>query len=518
MIYVYDTTLRDGAQREGISFSVEDKLKITRKLDELGIHYIEGGWPGSNPKDAAYFKEVKGLNLKNAKIVAFGSTRRVDKTVSEDANIRALLEADTPSIAVFGKSWSLHVKEVLRTTLEENLKLIADSVGYLKSKGKEVIFDAEHFFDGFKDNPQYAIATLKVAEEQGADWIVLCDTNGGSIPSFIAEAIDEVKKYVKAPLGIHAHNDSDLAVANTIIAVEKGVRQIQGTINGYGERCGNANLCSCIPIIQLKLNIKCLPEESLKKLFEISHYVDDIANNPPVNWQPFVGVYAFAHKGGVHVNAILKNPRTYEHINPELVGNRRRILVSELAGRSNILYKIQELGLEIDLNDLNVSNLLEKIKQLEYQGYEFESAEASFELLVKEMLGIYKPPFEVQGFRVFIDKIDDKIICEGTVKINVNGVLEHTASEGDGPVDALDKALRKALIKFFPQLSEIKLTDYKVRVLEGSQGTSATVRVLIESTNGRTTWSTVGVSSNILEASYQALVDSLTYGLSLAND
>lgn len=518
MIYVYDTTLRDGSQREGISFSLEDKIKITRKLDELGIHYIEGGWPGSNPKDVAYFNKVKEIKLKNAKIVAFGSTRRVDKVVSEDANIKALIEADTPVVAIFGKSWSLHVTEVLHATLEENLKLIADSVGYVKSKGKEVIFDAEHFFDGFKDNPQYAIATLKVAQEQGADWIVLCDTNGGNLPSFIASAIEEVKKYIKTPLGIHAHNDSDLAVANTIVAVEKGATQIQGTINGYGERCGNANLCSCIPIIQLKLNLRCLPDESLKKLFEVSHYVDDIANNPPFDWQPFVGTYAFAHKGGVHVNAILKNPLTYEHINPELVGNRRRILVSELSGRSNILYKIQELGLDIDLSSLNVSNLLDKIKQLEYQGYEFEGAEASFELLVKEMLGIYTPPFEVKGFRVFIDKIDDKMICEGTVKINVDGTLEHTASEGNGPVDALDKALRKALIKFFPQISSIKLTDYKVRVLEGSQGTSATVRVLIESTNGKTTWSTVGVSSNILEASYQALVDSLAYGLSIAND
>ncbi|MGC8716897.1 MAG: citramalate synthase, partial [bacterium] len=317
---------------------------------------------------------------------------------------------------------------------------------------------------------------------------------------------------------IHAHNDSDVGVANTIVAVEKGFTQIQGTINGYGERCGNANLCSCIPIIQLKLGLKCLPEESLKKLFEVSHYIDDIANNPPFDWQPFVGTYAFAHKGGVHVNAILKNPLTYEHINPELVGNRRRILISELSGRSNIIYKMQEMGLEIDLGDPNISNLLEKVKEMEYQGYEFEGAEASFELLVKEAMGLYKPPFEVEGFRIFIDKIDNRIFCEGTVKITVDGVLEHTASEGDGPVDALDKALRKALAKFFPQLSEIKLTDYKVRVLEGSQGTASVVRVLIESTNGHTTWSTVGVSSNILEASYKALIDSFSYGLTLAND
>lgn len=518
MIYVYDTTLRDGSQREGISFSVEDKIKITRKLDELGVHYIEGGWPGSNPKDVAYFKRVKDIPIRHAKIVAFGSTRRVDKLVSDDPNIKALIDADTPSIAIFGKSWGLHVEEVLHTTLEENLKLIADSVGYVKSKGKEVIFDAEHFFDGFKVNPQYAIATIKVAQEQGADWIVLCDTNGGSLPSFVAQAIDEVKKYITVPLGIHAHNDSDVAVANTIIAVERGVTQIHGTINGYGERCGNANLCSCIPIIQLKLNLQCLSEESLKKLFEVSHYIDDIANNPPFDWQPFVGTYAFAHKGGVHVNAILKNPLTYEHINPELVGNRRRILISELSGRSNILYKIQEMGLEIDLTGPNIANLLERVKQLEYQGYEFEGAEASFELLVKEAMGLYKPPFEVKGFRIFIDKIDNRIFCEGTVKITVEEVIEHTASEGDGPVDALDKALRKALSKFFPQLSEIKLTDYKVRVLEGSRGTASIVRVLIESTNGYTTWSTVGVSSNILEASYQALVDSFSYGLTLAND
>lgn len=518
MIYVYDTTLRDGSQREGISFSVEDKVKITRKLDELGVHYIEGGWPGSNPKDIAYFKRIKDVPLKYAKVVAFGSTRRVDRSVDDDPNIKALIEADTPSIALFGKSWDLHVKEVLHTTLEENLKLIADSIGYVKSRGKEVIFDAEHFFDGFKANPQYAIATLKVAQEQGADWIVLCDTNGGSLPSFVSQVIDEVKKYINSPLGIHAHNDSDVGVANTIVAVEKGFTQIQGTINGYGERCGNANLCSCIPIIQLKLNLRCLPDESLKKLFEVSHYIDDIANNPPFDWQPFVGTYAFAHKGGVHVNAILKNPLTYEHINPELVGNRRRILISELSGRSNIIYKMQEMGLEIDLSDPNISNLLERVKQMEYQGYEFEGAEASFELLVKEAMGLYKPPFEVEGFRVFIDKIDNRIFCEGTVKITVDGVLEHTASEGDGPVDALDKALRKALSKFFPQLSQIKLTDYKVRVLEGSQGTASIVRVLIESTNGHTTWSTVGVSSNILEASYQALIDSFSYGLTLAND
>lgn len=518
MIYVYDTTLRDGSQREGISFSVEDKVKITRKLDELGVHYIEGGWPGSNPKDIAYFKRIKDVPLKYAKVVAFGSTRRVDRSVDDDPNIKALIEADTPSIALFGKSWDLHVKEVLHTTLEENLKLIADSIRYVKSRGKEVIFDAEHFFDGFKANPQYAIATLKVAQEQGADWIVLCDTNGGSLPSFVSQVIDEVKKYINSPLGIHAHNDSDVGVANTIVAVEKGFTQIQGTINGYGERCGNANLCSCIPIIQLKLNLRCLPDESLKKLFEVSHYIDDIANNPPFDWQPFVGTYAFAHKGGVHVNAILKNPLTYEHINPELVGNRRRILISELSGRSNIIYKMQEMGLEIDLSDPNISNLLERVKQMEYQGYEFEGAEASFELLVKEAMGLYKPPFEVEGFRVFIDKIDNRIFCEGTVKITVDGVLEHTASEGDGPVDALDKALRKALSKFFPQLSQIKLTDYKVRVLEGSQGTASIVRVLIESTNGHTTWSTVGVSSNILEASYQALIDSFSYGLTLAND
>jgi 2-isopropylmalate synthase len=518
VIYVYDTTLRDGSQREGISFSVEDKVKITRKLDELGVHYIEGGWPGSNPKDIAYFKRIKDVPLKYAKVVAFGSTRRVDRSVDDDPNIKALIEADTPSIALFGKSWDLHVKEVLHTTLEENLKLIADSIGYVKSRGKEVIFDAEHFFDGFKANPQYAIATLKVAQEQGADWIVLCDTNGGSLPSFVSQVIDEVKKYINSPLGIHAHNDSDVGVANTIVAVEKGFTQIQGTINGYGERCGNANLCSCIPIIQLKLNLRCLPDESLKKLFEVSHYIDDIANNPPFDWQPFVGTYAFAHKGGVHVNAILKNPLTYEHINPELVGNRRRILISELSGRSNIIYKMQEMGLEIDLSDPNISNLLERVKQMEYQGYEFEGAEASFELLVKEAMGLYKPPFEVEGFRVFIDKIDNRIFCEGTVKITVDGVLEHTASEGDGPVDALDKALRKALSKFFPQLSQIKLTDYKVRVLEGSQGTASIVRVLIESTNGHTTWSTVGVSSNILEASYQALIDSFSYGLTLAND
>ena len=512
-IKLYDTTLRDGAQSERISFSVEDKLKIAEKLDELGIHYIEGGWPGSNPKDALFFKKAKDLNLK-ARIVPFGSTRKVDIQPEEDENLKALLDAHTETVCIFGKSWDLHVKDALKTTLEKNLEMIHESVSFLKGMDKEVIYDAEHFFDAYKDNPRYAVKTLEAAAEGGADIIVLCDTNGGTMPSEVEKVFKAVKSTVKTPLGIHAHNDSDTAVANTLAAVILGASHVQGTINGYGERCGNANLCSIIPNLKLKLGIECVTDEQLEKLTEISRYISEIANlSPPPNL-PYVGSSAFAHKGGVHIDAVRKNPRTYEHVEPEIVGNTQRTLVSELSGRSNVVSKARELGFRIEKETRETSSILEMLKEKENAGYQYEGAEASFELLIRKALNHPRKFFDLEGFRVIAERQKDgRMLSEATVRVKVKGEEFFMAAEGNGPVNALDTALRKALYNVYPSLKEMRLKDYKVRVLDEKRGTAAKVRVLIESGDKRGSWGTVGVSENIIEASFEALVDSIEYKL-----
>ncbi|MCX8026959.1 MAG: citramalate synthase [Thermodesulfovibrionales bacterium] len=514
-IEIYDTTLRDGSQAEEISFSVEDKLRITEKLDELGVHYIEGGWPGSNPKDAEYFKKARKLNLKNAIITAFGSTQRPKVHVEEDSNIKSLIESQARVITIFGKSWDFHVREALRIPLESNLVLIHNSVSYLKKFAEMVFFDAEHFFDGYKHNPEFAVRCLKAAESAGADRIILCDTNGGSMPNQILEICNKIKQEIKVPLGIHCHNDSECAVANSIIAVEAGAIQVQGTINGIGERCGNANLCSVIPNLQIKFGFDCITPQQLMKLRDVSRYVNEIANLRHFKRQPFVGDSAFAHKGGIHVSAIRRHSATYEHIKPELVGNSQRVLVSDLAGRSNILRKAEEFGIQLKPDSHELQGILDKLKELEHQGFQFEGADASFELLLKKELGIYRRFFDLIGFRVIAEKRQEKEspFTEATIMVKVGKVTEHTASTGNGPVNALDNALRKALEKFYPQLKSVKLHDYKVRVLTAGKGTSAKVRVLIESGDEKSRWGTVGVSENIIEASWQALVDSIEYKL-----
>ncbi|MDI6782338.1 MAG: citramalate synthase [bacterium] len=521
-VLIYDTTLRDGTQMEGINFSLEDKLRITKRLDHLGVHYIEGGWPGSNPKDIRFFEEMKNIKLTSARLTAFGSTRRARIDVDKDPNIQALLAAQTGTICIFGKTWDMHVKEALNIFLEENLDLIRESVAFLKKHNKEVIYDAEHFFDGYKSNQRYALSTLETAVEAGADTIVLCDTNGGSMPHEIESAIAVVKKVIKIPLGIHSHNDSDMAVANTISAVKMGCCHVQGTINGYGERCGNANLCSIIPNLKLKLGIDCISDEQLKSIAEVSRYVSELANMVPQTHQPFVGASAFAHKGGIHVSGVKKNPLTYEHILPELVGNSRRILISELAGQSSILHKAEECKIDLSKDTEDVKKILKKVKELEDAGYQFEGADASFELLMRKTVGDYRPFFTLKGFRIIVEKKEDEkdekgekgeILSEATIKVEVDDEVEYTVAEGDGPVDALDKALRKALEGFYPILKGIHLTDYKVRVLDAKDGTAARVRVLIESSDINETWGTVGVSENLIEASYQALRDSIEYVL-----
>jgi len=514
-IEVYDTTLRDGTQAEDIAFTLEDKIRIAAMLDEMGFHFIEGGYPGSNPKDALFFEEIRKSPLKNAKPVAFGMTRRVGGQVESDTIINSLLSAETEVVAVVGKSWDLHVREALRTDLEENLRTIYDSVEYLKKRNRVVFYDAEHFFDGYRANPEYCLKTIRAAADAGADRIVLCDTNGGSLPDFIVEAVRKVKETVDIPLGIHAHNDSDLGVANTLVAVTAGVIQVQGTINGYGERCGNANLISIIPDLMLKLGYEAIPRKQLKRLRELARFVNELANMPDNKRQPFVGESAFAHKGGMHVSAIVRNPETYEHIDPELVGNHRRVLVSDLSGRSNILYKAEELGIDLDSKDPAVLEILEKIKTLEHEGFQYEGAEASFELLVKRALGQLPRFFELVGFRVIDEQRSEteKPFSEATIIVKVDGQVEHTAAHGNGPVNAIDNAMRKALEKFYPELKEVKLLDYKVRVLPKGSGTASTVRVLIESGDNKDKWGTVGVSSNIIEASWQALTDSVVYKL-----
>ncbi len=511
-IFIYDTTLRDGSQSEGVSFSLQDKLAITMKLDDLGVDYIEGGYPIANPKDESYFKEVKSLNLHHAKIASFGSTRRADKPVEDDKNVKALLLADTPVVTVVGKSWDFQVTDVLRTSLDENLRMVSDTIAYLKSKNREVFFDAEHFFDGYKKNKEYALKVLRAAQTSGADAIVLCDTNGGSLPTEITEIIRDVRKEIEGMLGIHTHNDGDLAVANTLAAVDQGVRQVQGTINGFGERCGNADLCSIIPNLVLKKNYQCLGGKNLKKLTEVSRYVYETANLLFRPNQPFVGTSAFAHKGGLHVNAIQKNKGTYEHISPESVGNERKILISELSGSSTILAKMEKFNLTHDSELLR--SILEEVQNLENEGYQFESAEASFELLVRKKSGRYKSFFNLEGFRVIVEKRENGLpVTEATVKVKVDGIQELSASEGEGPVNALDSALRKALDRFYPSLRDMRLVDYKVRVINPRKGTAAKVRVIIESQDKENIWNTVGVSENLIDASWHALVDSIEYKL-----
>lgn len=514
-VEIYDTTLRDGAQAEDVSFSVEDKLRIVEKLDFLGVKYIEGGWPGANPRDIEFFKKVREQPPKTAQIVAFGSTRKADLTPATDLNLQSLLESGAERITLFGKSWDLHVTEVLGISLEKNLEIIADSIDYLRSKGRGIFYDAEHFFDGYKARPDYALQTLRKAVSAGAECVILCDTNGGTIPSEMAEIIKVVLSEIKVPLGIHAHNDSEMAVANTLVAIELGVNQVQGTINGLGERCGNANLCSLLPNLKLKMGIDCISKEQLIHLKEMSRFVSEIANLQPNKHQPFIGDSAFAHKGGIHVDAVRKNPATYQHIDPAEVGNRKRILISDHSGRSALVEKAEELNIKLEKNSPQIEKLLSRLKDLEHQGFQFEGAEGSFEILVRRAEGRHKRFFKLVGFRVIIEKRQENEdpICEATVMVKVGDHVEHDASVGNGPVNALDNALRKALEKFYPQLKEVSLLDYKVRVLTGKQGTASRVRVLIESGDKHKKWGTVGVSENLIEASYQALVDSIEYKL-----
>lgn len=511
-IFLYDTTLRDGAQREGISLSVDDKLKIALRLDEAGFHYIEGGWPGSNPKDALFFQRAHSLPLRHAKITAFGSTLKKGVTPERDANLQALLDAGTPVVTLVGKSWDLHVREVLEVSLEENLAMIAQSVAYMKLHGKEVVYDAEHFFDGYKANPGYALETLGAAAAGGADVLVLCETNGGSLPWEVEEIVGLVSARFETPLGIHTHDDAGCGVANTLAAVRAGAVQIQGTINGYGERVGNANLCTILPNLQLKMGKTCLPDEKLARLTDLSQYVAEVANLPHDDHFPYVGASAFAHKGGIHVAAVRKNEATYQHIDPARIGNRRRTLVSELSGRGNVLDKARQFGLEV--NSEQAREALAQIKTLEAQGFTFESAEASVSVLLRQNQPGYRPPFELVDFTVLVEHRTGRgILSEATVKVRIGDELIHTAAEGNGPVSALDAALRKALLDKYPALAHIRLTDYKVRILDGENGTNASVRVLVDTKNSRHSWSTVGAGTNIIEASWRAMADSLEYAL-----
>src|SRR5213593_3651286 len=489
LIKIYDTTLRDGTQGEGVSFSMEDKVRLTSRLDALGIHYIEGGWPGSNPKDLRFFRRMQDVNLKHAKLAAFSMTRRAGGAAANDANMQALVEAGAPVATIVGKSWDFHVAAALDTTLDENLAMIEDTIAYLRPRMDEVIFDAEHFFDGFRANREYALATLRAAETAGAHWLVLCDTNGGTLPHELTAILREVTRHVKTPLGIHVHNDAECAVANSLAAVSEGASQVQGTINGYGERCGNANLISIIPTLVLKMGLDCVPASKLKELRDASRFVSELANRKPWDAQPYVGDSAFAHKGGMHV--------------------------SELAGKSNILWKAREYGIDLDRDTPDSRRILDRLKQLEDEGFQFEGAEASFELLMERALGRYRAYFELDAYRVIVEEQsgDGVPVAEATVRVRVKGMLEHTAAAGNGPVNALDHALRKALEEFYPNLKEMRLLDYRVRILDESKGTAAKTRVLITSGDSRETWGTVGVADNIIEASWLALVDSVEYKL-----
>lgn len=511
---MYDTTLRDGTQGTGISFSVLDKIRVAERLDAFGIHYIEGGFPGSNPKDAEFFEQAKHRKWKHAKIAAFGATRRGKLAVEDDPQVKLLLNAETPVVTIVGKTWPLQVTDVLGVTLDENLAMIADTVRYLKENGREVMYDAEHFFDSFKDNPAYSLATLKAARDAGADVMVLCDTNGGSLPDFVEATVREIAETLGAPIGIHTHNDSGLGVANALAAVKAGAVQVQGTINGYGERVGNCDLVTVMPTLQLKMGIPVVAD--LTRLRELAMVVDELANVTHNIRAPYVGSAAFTHKGGQHVHAVQKLASSYEHIAPELVGNERNITISDLAGQSNVLVKAEELGFKLEKGTPEVARVLAEVKRLESEGYEFESADASFELLVRKILGQHTPLFELLEYHTTFRRSNNHSCstCEATVKLRVNGTDEYTVSEGDGPVNALDSALRKGLRPFYPQVDEIALVDYKVRIMDSKQGTAARTRVFIESKDGTDEWGTVGVSDNIIEASWLALVDSLEYRLS----
>jgi 2-isopropylmalate synthase len=511
-IQMYDTTLRDGSQGEGVNFSLPDKLMLTRRLDEMGFDYIEGGYPLSNPKDFEYFQEACKLSLKHAKVAAFGMTRRKGVEAAQDTCIKALLDSHAPVITIVGKTWDLHVKEVLGTTLEENLRMIADSVACCKNAGREVLYDAEHFFDGFRQNPEYALKTLQAAQDAGATTIILCDTNGGTLPEEIGATVEKARNALRVAIGIHCHNDSDVAGANSLVAVAKGATQVQGTINGIGERCGNADLITIIPNLVIKRGYEVLLPDSLPRLTELSRYAYELANMNFRSNQPFVGASAFAHKGGMHTHAIAKNTSTYEHIDPSVVGNSRRILISELSGRATILAKTAKYSLQHD--NAMMSKILNGVQDMEHEGYEFEAAEATFDLLVRKITGQYRPKFERLSYRVNIeaDPRGDPI-TEATVKVRIGDRIMHTASDGDGPVNALDSSIRKALVPCFPRLDEMQLVDYKVRVVNSRAGTAARVRVVIESRDGTDVWSTVGVSENIIEASWLALVDSIEYKL-----
>jgi len=515
LITIYDTTLRDGTQGEGVSFSGEDKVRLATRLDALGIHYIEGGWPGSNPKDLRFFRRMQDVALKHAKLAAFSMTRRAGGATETDPNMQALIDSGAPVATIVGKSWDFHVTHALETTLPENLAMIRDSIGFLRSRMDEVIYDAEHFFDGFRANPEYALQTLRAAEEGGAHWLVLCDTNGGTLPADLAEIVRTVRKHVRTRLGIHVHNDAECAVANSLAAVAEGVDQVQGTINGFGERCGNANLVSIIPSLVLKMGLDCIPEANLRELRRLSRFVSELANKKPWDSQPYTGDSAFAHKGGMHVSAVVKHPHTYEHVDPEAVGNHRRVLVSELSGKSNVLWKAREYGIDLDKETPDSRRILDQLKTLEDQGFQFEGAEASFELLMERALGHYQPYFQLEAYRVIVEEQNagGEPVAEATVRVRVKGMLEHTAGAGNGPVNALDSALRKALEEFYPNLRQMRLLDYKVRILDESKGTAAKTRVLVTSGDGDEIWGTVGVADNIIEASWQALVDSIEYKL-----
>ena len=513
-VYLYDTTLRDGTQGEGISLSVEDKIKIALRLDQFGIDFIEGGWPGSNPKDMAFFERVREIPLQHAKVTAFGSTCRPNVAASEDENLQALIASGVSAAAIFGKSWDLHVTDALKTTLEENIRMVADSVAFLKEKGLTTLFLAEHFFDGYKANPRYALRVLEAAEEAGADWIVLCDTNGGSLPHEVYDIVKNAVSQLRVPIGIHPHNDSGVAVANALAAVQAGAKQVQGTINGIGERCGNVNLISVVPNLQLKLGFSCITNEQLQDLTQLSRYVAEIANMTLPNNQPFVGHSAFAHKGGIHVSAVLRDPKTYEHIEPENIGNKRRVLVSELAGQSNLLAKMEELEIDLSLDREKAREVITRIKEREFQGYQYEGAEASLTLMLLEAAGKLKNLFTLDSFKILMEKAAvQSITSEATVKLSVNGETVHTAADGNGPVNALDNAMRKALEGYYPCIANMHLADYKVRVLDENGATAAKVRVLIESASNGEKWSTVGVSTNVIEASWEALADSIRYML-----
>ncbi|MEA5505513.1 citramalate synthase [Halotia wernerae UHCC 0503] len=526
-LWLYDTTLRDGTQREGLSVSIEDKLRIAKRLDQLGVPFIEGGWPGANPKDVQFFWQLQEDPLKQAEIVAFCSTRRPNTNVANEPMLQAILTAGTRWVTIFGKSWDLHVTASLKTTLEENLAMIHDTVEYFCSQGRRVIYDAEHWFDGYKHNQGYALQTLEAAIAAGAEWLVLCDTNGGTLPHEVSQSVQAVNNHLSflvsqepmtiPQIGIHTHNDSDMAVANALAAVMAGARMVQGTINGYGERCGNANLCSLIPNLQLKLGYSCIGEHQLNQLTEVSRFVSEVVNLAPDEHAPFVGRSAFAHKGGIHVSAVERNPLTYEHIQPEQVGNHRRIVISEQSGLSNVLAKARTFGIELDKQTPQARQILQRLKDLESEGYQFEAAEASFALLMYEALGGRQQFFEIKGFQVHCDLVEGKETNNAlaTVKVAVSGNNILEAAEGNGPVAALDAALRKALVNFYPQIATFELTDYKVRILDGHTGTAAKTRVLAESGNGYQRWTTVGVSTNILAASYQAVVEGLEYGLLL---